>query len=355
MQLFSKAKTYIDFPEKNKIAWLGSLTLLFSYAELFIPKILPFFRLGLANIPVLAGLSLSPLSFMGLIFIKSFCTCMMSGTLFSPFFIISLLQSIGSGAAMYVLYNLNEMIKIGSKSKKLFSLYGISVLGSAVSALIQIACCYIYIGEGTVSLLGPMLLFSIFSGILTAFLLIIFEIPETAPALALEEKSETKGTESKKKKMKRTGQIVVTAVKILSLLIGAIIIFTLDSWKILLPVMIFCLILQRVSGRKVMFLPYMMLWIFIIFSSLLVPQGKVLWSFWKIRITYGALMEGIIKAMILTSVSALSQCLAGLKFAQKNSFFTLVFLYYQRLQVAYKNGEGRVFEKLKSALSTRQL
>lgn len=344
MQLFSKTKTYIDFPEKNKIAWLGSLTLLFSYAELFIPKILPFFRLGLANIPVLAGLSLSPLSFIGLVFIKSFCTCMMSGTLLSPFFIISLLQSIGSGAAMYVLYNLNEMIKIGSKSKKLFSLYGISVLGSAVSALIQIACCYIYIGEGTVSLLGPMLLFSIFSGILTAFLLLILEIPENAPLLVFEEDFIQRGQTPTK----------MAILKLIFIFIAIMFIFMLKDWQILLPVMIICLFIQFLSGRKLLFLPYISIWIFIIICCLLVPQGKVLFNLWFITGTYGALMEGIQKAMILTSVTALSQCMTKIRFEKAGSFISLVLCYYQKMRKCYEKTEGNVFLRLKASFSFDQ-
>ena len=40
---------------RDKIAYLGALSLLMSLAELFVPRPLPFFRLGLANIPLLLG------------------------------------------------------------------------------------------------------------------------------------------------------------------------------------------------------------------------------------------------------------------------------------------------------------
>lgn len=347
MPLFNKNKFF--FENRNKIAYLGALTLLFSYAELFIPKVVPFFRLGLANVAVLMGLSLSPSSFLFLLFIKAFCSSMMAGTLYTPFFLISLLQSAGSGMAMYLLARINE-IQTGAHSKAVFSIYGISIFGSAISAVIQIGCSYVYLGAGTLTLLGPMLIFSLFSGFITALLVMIFEFPQDVPVIVEGKSSEENQSESKK--VQKTGAV---ALKVSGLFIGAIIIFTLDSWKILLPVMIFCLILQRISGRKILLLPYILLWIFIIISCLLVPQGKVIYSFWKIRITYGALMEGVTKAMILTSVSALSQCMAGIRFSKKDSFIALVFLYYQRLQKAYEKGTGNIFDKLKTALSAGEL
>ena len=74
---------------KKRIAYLSALTLLFSYAELFIPRFLPFFRFGLGNVAVLLSFSLDPLSFILLTVIKSVASCLMAGTFFSPFFLLS--------------------------------------------------------------------------------------------------------------------------------------------------------------------------------------------------------------------------------------------------------------------------
>lgn len=324
--------------EKQRLAYLGALTLLFSYAELFIPRIVPFFRLGLGNVPVLLGLTLEPFQFALLLLIKTFCSSMMAGTLYTPFFMISLIQSVASGFVMYVLFNLSEMFR-----KKPFSCYGISVAGSAASAVVQIECCKIYLGEGTSVLFGPMLLFSVISGIFTAFLRYALAFPETAPVFKTENQTIQPGLK------------IWPLIKVVLILIAAIVIFMLNDWKVLLPVMMLCLILQKISGRKILLLPYLGMWIFIIISCLLVPQGKILFSFWSMNITYGALMEGLTKAMVLTSICALSQCLVGIKFTDSRFFVTLVFNYYQRLQKAYEKAEGGFMEKLKTALCAKEL
>ena len=81
---------------KERIAYLGALTLLFSYAEMLLPRFVPFFRLGLGNIAILLAFELSFPSFLILTVIKAVTSCLMSGTLLSPFFIISLAQSAAS-------------------------------------------------------------------------------------------------------------------------------------------------------------------------------------------------------------------------------------------------------------------
>ena len=41
---------------RDRIAYLGALSLFLSAIELLIPRVVPFFRIGLANIPVMAAL-----------------------------------------------------------------------------------------------------------------------------------------------------------------------------------------------------------------------------------------------------------------------------------------------------------
>ena len=75
---------------KNRIAYLSALTLLFSYAEMLLPRFVPFFRLGLGNIAILLAFDLSLPSFLLLTVFKAITASLMAGTLFSPFFLISL-------------------------------------------------------------------------------------------------------------------------------------------------------------------------------------------------------------------------------------------------------------------------
>ena len=106
---------------KNLLAYLCALTLLFSYVEMILPRVFPFFRLGLANAVILLALDLRFDSFLILAVLKALAASLMGGTLFSPFFLISLVQSVTSALVMKILYKLI--------SKKIISIYGISVVG----------------------------------------------------------------------------------------------------------------------------------------------------------------------------------------------------------------------------------
>ena len=63
----------LKFETRQKIAYLAALTLMFSYAELLIPRIFPYFRLGLGNAALLMGLELSFSAFMLLGVVKTVC------------------------------------------------------------------------------------------------------------------------------------------------------------------------------------------------------------------------------------------------------------------------------------------
>lgn len=324
----------MQFQNKNKIAYLGALTLLFSYAEMLLPRFTPFFRIGLGNIAILLAFDLNPLSFMLLTLIKAFASSLMAGTLFSPFFLISLGQSFFSGMMMYLLARLNRKCK-----NKLFSLYGISILGSAVSALIQIFLSTLYLGKGTYSLLGPMLLFSLFSGIITAFFNLILHIPEQAPNLIRKENVEKKQP------------VLLLALLILS---ASAAIFMIKNLIILSLALILALILQLISGRKIYIFPHISLWIFVVISTLFIPNGEVLIKIGTFSITKGSLIMGITKALKLSIVSALSQCAASLK-PRGDRPLALVLAYFTALSNLFRSSQGNFIQKLKTTLQAQNL
>lgn len=324
----------MQFQNKNKIAYLGALTLLFSYAEMLLPRFTPFFRIGLGNIAILLAFDLNPLSFMLLTLIKAFASSLMAGTLFSPFFLISLGQSFFSGMMMYLLARLNRKCK-----NILFSLYGISILGSAVSALIQIFLSTLYLGKGTYSLLGPMLLFSLFSGIITAFFSLILHIPEQAPNLIRKENVEKKQP------------VLLLALLILS---ASAAIFMIKNLIILSLALILALILQLISGRKIYIFPHISLWIFVVISTLFIPNGEVLIKIGTFSITKGSLIMGITKALKLSIVSALSQCAASLK-PRGDRPLALVLAYFTALSNLFRSSQGNFIQKLKTTLQAQNL
>lgn len=322
---------------KNRLAYLTSLTLLFSYAELFLPRIIPFFRLGLGNIVLLSSFDLNFKAYFILILLKSLTSNLMAGTLFSPFMLISFFQSLISGIAMYMLFKINQRCK-----NKLFSIYGLSLTGSALSALIQIYLSSLYLGSGTLKLLGPMLLFNLISGIITAFFADFLKIPQKAPVFYEEEKNTNLTNQWKQK------------IGILLLLITVFAVFFISNLYILSLILVFSVILQKFFHRKITILPHLYLWIFIIISSLLVQEGKVLIKIADFSITEGALLEGISKALKLSSVSALSQCAAGLK-PSESSLTGLSLNYYRRLSILFKNTPGNIINRLKITLSAENL
>ena len=324
----------MQFQNKNKIAYLGALTLLFSYAEMLLPRFTPFFRIGLGNIAILLAFDLNPLSFMLLTLIKAFASSLMAGTLFSPFFLISLGQSFFSGMMMYLLARLNRKCK-----NNLFGLYGISILGSAVSALIQIFLSILYLGKGTYSLLGPMLLFSLFSGIITAFFSLILHIPEQAPNLIRKENVEKKQP------------VLLLALLILS---ASAAIFMIKNLIILSLALILALILQLISGRKIYIFPHISLWIFVVISTLFIPNGEVLIKIGTFSITKGSLIMGITKALKLSIVSALSQCAASLK-PRGDRPLALVLAYFTALSNLFRSSQGTFIQKLKTTLQAQNL
>lgn len=324
----------MQFQNKNKIAYLGALTLLFSYAEMLLPRFTPFFRIGLGNIAILLAFDLNPLSFMLLTLIKAFASSLMAGTLFSPFFLISLGQSFFSGMMMYLLARLNRKCK-----NILFSLYGISILGSAVSALIQIFLSILYLGKGTYSLLGPMLLFSLFSGIITAFFSLILHIPEQAPNLIRKESVEKKQP------------VLLLALLILS---ASAAIFMIKNLIILSLALILALILQLISGRKIYIFPHISLWIFVVISTLFIPNGEVLIKIGTFSITKGSLIIGITKALKLSIVSALSQCAASLK-PRGDRPLALVLAYFTALSNLFRSSQGNFIQKFITTLQAQNL
>lgn len=324
----------MQFQNKNKIAYLGALTLLFSYAEMLLPRFTPFFRIGLGNIAILLAFDLNPLSFMLLTLIKAFASSLMAGTLFSPFFLISLGQSFFSGMMMYLLARLNRKCK-----NNLFSLYGISILGSAVSTLIQIFLSTLYLGKGTYSLLGPMLLFSLFSGIITAFFSLILHIPEQAPNLIRKENVEKKQP------------VLLLALLILS---ASATIFMIKNLIILSLALILALILQLISGRKIYIFPHISLWIFVVISTLFIPNGEVLIKIGTFSITKGSLIIGITKALKLSIVSALSQCAASLK-PRGDRPLALVLAYFTALSNLFRSSQGNFIQKFKTTLQAQNL
>ncbi|MGL4985976.1 MAG: Gx transporter family protein, partial [Treponemataceae bacterium] len=96
------------FSKKNinthLISTLGALCFFLSTIEYVIPKPVPFFRLGLANLPLLLAVEILCLpEFLILVLIKIVGQNLLAGTLFSYVFLLSAIGTLGSALAMVIL------------------------------------------------------------------------------------------------------------------------------------------------------------------------------------------------------------------------------------------------------------
>ena len=314
--------------DEDRIAYLSAVALLFSYAELFLPRVVPFLRLGISNAALLWGLSLPFRPFLLLCLTKSLASCLVSGTLFSPFLIVSVLQTFASGILMFI------MDKI---PKKLLSVYGISMLGAVASAVVQILLCSAYLGRGVFSLLGAMVLFSLFSGIVTAGISRFFSVPDPKPI------SVSPQTRRSRAKPIFQASAVVSC---------AVLVFLIDDLRILLILSFITVIFQAISGRRLMVAPYLGIWIFVLATAFFTPNGRILFSLGAVRLTLGALLLCVKKALCLTACAALSQTATAIR-ADFSSLLGKTFAYFSGISAAFKAGGGNAVSRLRYALDTQ--
>lgn len=144
-------------------ALLAAFALFLSTIEYIIPKPVPFFRLGLANLPVLISLRLlSPGLYFLLVFLKVLGQGLVNGTLFSYTFLFSAAGSFASGLIMFALW---------MALRKRLSYIGISMAGALASNIVQLFLAkWLVVGSG-MWVIGPPFLII---GFVTSILLGIF-------------------------------------------------------------------------------------------------------------------------------------------------------------------------------------
>ena len=322
---------------RDKLSYYSALTVLFSYAEFMLPH-LPFLKLGLGNIIVLLSLNFLPADFILLLVLKSIASSFLSGTLFSPFFLISFMQSLCSGFAMYFLYTLNQK---GCK-QKLFSVYGISIFGAGISAIVQVFCAGLYLGSGVYNVLGIMLLFSIAAGIVTAFLSENINIGENIPKLVISEITNEKND--------KASVFLSTFLIILIIFIP----FFIKNIAILALCFAVSIVFQLLNHRKFLIAPHLFLWLLIILFSVFGGGGEVLFRIGKLSIYKDSFIQAIKKCLILSTVICLSQCTVQLGFASKG-IISQISNYFYALLNSFYSAQGGIITRIKTVLSLQEL
>ena len=80
-------------------------------------------------------------------------------------------------------------------------------------------------------------------------------------------------------------------------------------------------------------------------SMIFVPNGEVIFEYWIISITKGALLIALQKALVLSTVSALSQCATCLK-PGRNTLLGLSFEYYSLMIKRFSEKDGSIINKI---------
>lgn len=308
--------------EQARVCYLTALTLTLSIVENSLPHPLPFLRLGLANLALLYALtSLNTKDYFLVCLLKWFLSSLLSGLLFSPFALLSLASTASSGIVMFLSHRL-----LG----KWISNYGISTLGASASGVSQIALSSLILSPTVFALLPLMLLFSIISAVIIAFISTRLE-----PRLEDISISTTEDGEQKKDYLPLVSYIPVFLLVIFS-----------SSLPALCAVFILSLVLAKVCGRRIRVLPYLFSFVFIVVFNLFSPQGKVLFGF----ITEGALLVGLQRALTLITLAALSQSLSRLSFTSSPRISAVLAVYGELCGVFF-SAEGKLGARVKEALN----
>lgn len=309
---------------RDKAVYLASLSLFFSSLELFVPKPLPFFRLGLANIPVMMGLGLDIRSFSALLLLKAVGSSYISGTFFSVFLLMSLLQTVLSGFAMYMLYRLSKHV----------SRYAVSAAGAAISAVSQIFFASAYAGRGAMSFLPILLIISLPASVITAYISLKIGIPEEIPSAIKNTRNST------------DIRIIVLAV----IVIGAIMMTEGPAFALLS--FITACILQTRSGKRIMLIPHIAMLAFMVISSVLTPNGPVLFTILGFPVTGGAIAEGIARSLRLSSAAAFSLALSSADIWGR-SIVSEVLALSSAMLSSFRETEGSLLNRIESTLELK--
>lgn len=308
--------------DKQMLCYLTALSLTLSVIESSLPHALPFLRLGLANLALLYALErLSTGDYFLLAFFKWLLSNLLSGLLFSPFSLVSLAGNAASAVLMLVLYR--------TFAGRLISLYSVSALGAAASGICQLAASSLFLSSAVMRLTPLMLVFNLASGLILAFVCCHMKIPESVTI-------ETKAA---------TGKTGSSSLVYLLYFAGFIALLADRSLIMLTVSFAIALLLCMKTGRKIRIHFYILSFIFILIFNLLVPSGRVLFSF----VTEEALRLGTERALRLCAAVALSQSLAGAGIPA-HGFAAKVLTVYGSLNDFFFSQSGKLSQRIKSTL-----
>ncbi|WP_371819641.1 Gx transporter family protein [Treponema sp. OMZ 791] len=276
----------------------GGFCFFLSAIEIMIPKPVPFFRIGLANLPIILGLDLFSFpAFVLLLAIKVLGQALLSGTLFSYIVLFSAIGTFSSGLLMYA------MRKI---PRKAISFIGISLAGAFVSNSLQfLLAVLLMFGKSAVYIIPPVFSLGALTALFLGWFSAEFEVQsvwyQRVKAGRFDFVSETDNP-----------QTVKNNIRDRYLRIGSgITLFLILLFVPFLPVQAVvlgaALILCAADKQKLNFLNLIFMFTAITVFNLFPPTGKIIFSIGSIDITHEALLRGFEKAIVLTGMIYISK------------------------------------------------
>lgn len=318
----------------DTVALFAAISLFLSIVELVIPKPFPFFRIGLANLPLLIALTFFQTGeFLLLVMLKIFGQAIVAGTLFSYVFLFSAVGSVASGVIMLLFKRAYP---------RWVTLAGISVAGAFGSNCAQLLfAAWLIFGRSTRLIAPPFLLIGTISGIilgLTAEYMLrhskwlrgyldsdSISNPGIARGLRISNREE------------RAMELGNSGADLLLLWSGLVMIppFILQPDPVLKAVQTALFLLYGgLLGKRVKVLPGIIIIVSVTAAAVLSPLGEVLLYAGRFPVTEGALFQGLTRGLNLVGMVYLSRCTISsrLKIPGKaGRLFYRVFFYFEEL------------------------
>ena len=325
-------------PTDRKISFIAASTLLLASLEYLIPKPLPFLRLGLANLPLLLILQYFdyPAYFL-LLLLKAIGQGMVSGTLFSYLFFISLAGTMSSGFAMKALKGL---------LKDKVSLVGISVVGAFFSNLAQLQVAAWVAYGSTIWVAAPLMLgLGMITSIILGFLAERYIKSGSFPNAFLSDSFEVAlpTIEERTHYVERTIAMVI-AIGAILLAQGPLPLFanTLLMYAI-----------QTMCRRKIRLIPPLMLLFSLMVLALFEPNGAVIFTLGSLALTKGSIALALTKGLRLIALLSASQSLVSSNPRLKGKLGSLLLMalsYFGILTACFRTVKGSFLERVDGAL-----
>ena len=138
---------------------------------------------------------------------------------------------------------------------------------------------------------------------------------------------------------------------IIAFILSALALVPIRNTAMAAAVAVSCIVFQRATGRKVRIMPHIVLFIFLMISSVLTPSGKVLFRILSFPITDGAVQAAMLKSFKLSASIALSQGFSR-AIAPQSGFLGQVLSIFSALLASFHEQKGSLAEKVQRTLAS---